>query len=63
MCYPLERKRANYFRRDQKHLLQRDDNYLEQIKKEKDASATIGSLPSADAPFPAGSIPPADMPP
>ena len=46
-----------------KHLLQRDDNYLEQIKKEKDASATIGSLPSADAPFPAGSIPPADMPP
>ena len=39
-----------------KHLLQRDDNYLEQIKKEKDASATIGSLPSADAPFPAGSI-------
>ncbi len=34
-----------------KHLLQRDDNYLEQIKKEKDASATIGSLPSADAPF------------
>lgn len=46
-----------------KHLLQRDDNYLEQIKKEKDASATTGSLPPADTPFPAGSIPPADMPP
>lgn len=45
-----------------KHLLQRDDNYLEQIKKEKDASATTGSLPPADTPFPAGSIPPADMP-
>ena len=46
-----------------KHLLQRDDNYLEQIKKEKDASATTSSLPPADTPFPAGSIPPADMPP
>ena len=45
-----------------KHLLQRDDNYLEQIKKEKDASATTSSLPPADTPFPAGSIPPADMP-
>ena len=63
MCYPLERKRANYFRRDQKASASTDDNYLEQIKKEKDASATTGSLPPADTPFPAGSIPPADMPP
>lgn len=31
-----------------KHLLQRDDNYLEQIKKEKDAAATAGTLPPAD---------------
>lgn len=29
-----------------KHLLQRDDNYLEQIKKEKDTTNTLS--PSAD---------------
>lgn len=44
-----------------KYLLQRDDNYLEQIKKEKDASATATALPPAGMP-PVG-MPPADMPP
>ena len=46
-----------------KHLLQRDDNYLEQIKKEKDASANYRLSASSGYSFPAGSIPPADMPP
>ena len=44
-----------------KYLLQRDDNYLEQIKKEKDASATAHSLPPAG--MPPADIPPADMSP
>lgn len=47
-----------------KYLLQRDDNYLEQIKKEKDAAAAADSLPPAGkASFPADRMPPADMPP
>lgn len=45
-----------------KYLLQRDDNYLEQIKK--DATAATNSLPPAGkASFPADRMPPADMPP
>ena len=62
MCYLLNVNEQIILDEIKKHLLQRDDNYLEQIKKEKDASATTGSLPPADTPFPAGSIPPADMP-
>lgn len=45
-----------------KYLLQRDDNYLEQIKK--DATAATNSLPPAGkASFPADRMLPADMPP
>lgn len=47
-----------------KHLLQRDDGYLEQIKKDKDAAAAISSLPPAnEMPSYADRMPPADMPP
>lgn len=47
-----------------KHLLQRDDGYLEQIKKDKDAAAAINSLPPAnEMPSYADRMPPADMPP
>ena len=48
-----------------KHLLQRDDNYLEQIKKEKDTTNTLS--PSADmVPPPIGTednVPPPPFPP
>lgn len=47
-----------------KHLLQRDDGYLEQIKKDKDAAAAINSLlPANEMPSYADRMPPADMPP
>lgn len=47
-----------------KYLLQRDDGYLEQIKKEKDAASITGSLPPADKiPSYADRLPPADLPP
>ncbi len=47
-----------------KHLLQRDDGYLEQIKKDKDAAAAINSMPPAnEIPSYADRMPPADMPP
>lgn len=40
-----------------KYLLQRDDNYLEQIKKDKDAATAIETASAPEM------IPPADMPP
>lgn len=40
-----------------KYLLQRDDNYLEQIKKDKDAATATGTV------SPPAMMPPADMPP
>lgn len=47
-----------------KYLLQRNDGYLEQIKKEKDATSIAGSLPPADTTSSyADRLPPADMPP
>lgn len=47
-----------------KHLLQRDDGYLEQIKKDKDAAAATNFLPPAGKMIAyADNIPPADMPP
>ena len=47
-----------------KHLLQRDDNYLEQIKKEKRRIRQLSALCLLPMHlFLAGSIPPADMPP
>lgn len=41
-----------------KHLLQRDDNYLEQIKKDKESATASGSYIPTEVPASADSIPP-----
>ena len=41
-----------------KHLLRRNDNYLEQIKKDKESATDTGSYIPTDVPAPADSMPP-----